>query len=259
MRKVLSLLGLAVLLLGLMAVPALASPNVSDEPGPPASVPILLPAMGVPGLWAYGEEAWPEPNESLSVYEASGPEYAWDYEEGSNCEIPYQAIPANEDIVLCIGWIGSSYGQVMNVPKAMDTSFTVVSLDDEGNVNEAGPRWAYTPEQTAPYWTGPTAWNAWWASWFNYLWASPGFFTDENPFVLFNPRVNAGAYWNHLYFPAGPFPAGHYRMYWSMVQVRTVVDMTIYDPDSGPWPFMVWKLRDGFLTIIDAEYDFWVE
>lgn len=259
MKRFLLAFLLAMLLVALITTPAVAAKVVSAEPLPPAGIPILLPAMWPPGMWGYGEGSGDEPGANVLVYEALGPDDAWEYVEGSNCAVPYRAVPADEEVILCIGWIGSSYGQVRNLPQAMDTSFRIVSLDNEGRVAENGPSWTYTPEQTAPYWTGPTAWDEWWAAWFNYLWASPGLLTEENPFVLFNPHTAAGSYWNHLYFPAGPFPAGHYRLYWSMLQVRTIVDMTTVVPEMGYWPFAVFKPWDGFMTVVDAEWDFWVE
>ena len=166
--------------------------------------------------------------------------------------IPLHNAASDDKAIFCLGFIAGTYGEVKNVPHILQTSVYIIGGDLTWSKT-------YGPKDTAPYWTGPTAWAPWWTDWLNYAfqWDPP----LVGQFGPFNPKVQAGIFWNHLYFPIGPFPhAGLYHLYCSQVQVLPFPDMTTFDPEAGPWPFAVFQKGDlSFDTYPDYPYDFYVQ
>jgi hypothetical protein len=73
MKRLQLMLVLAVVLLGLLAAPALAAPQVSVQPWPPSNVAILLPLFPFPGEWAMSTNSPGVPGKDVLLYQASDP------------------------------------------------------------------------------------------------------------------------------------------------------------------------------------------
>ena len=92
---------LAVALVGLLATPAFAGKTV---PGsyPPTNIPIIVPQFG-PGVWVYATSLQMS---DISIWQAS--DSTGDF---------YKPIPKGVDVIGCVGYLGTNYGQVKNVPR----------------------------------------------------------------------------------------------------------------------------------------------
>jgi hypothetical protein len=215
MKRSLFVAVLIAALLGLLATPAYAAKKVQTS-YPPTNIPIMVPPFG-PGVWGINSGLTGHADQDMSLYQASDP---------TDLSTPYAPIPVNEPVIGCVGWLGSIYGQVKNVPKDIATTFIITGPD--------GFSQHFGPADTAPYWTGPHQWDQWWTEWLG-----------GPPPELFNPKASAGVYFNHLYLPIGPFPkAGTYHLYFAMVQLKPVIDLidwngtgraTHYKPPALDW------------------------
>lgn len=200
MKRLLLILMLAVALSGLLAAPALAGPT-APRSYPPMNIPVIVPPFG-DGVWVYGTSL---SMSDISIYQA--------VQRGKD----FKPLPVGSDVIVCMGWLGSVYGQVSNVPNVVATTIDI-----------AGPYGYHShfdPADTAPYWTGVHAWDEWWTEWLG-----------GPPPELVNPACRAGVFWNHLYVPVDAFPgAGVYHLSISQVQLLPGIDLIPWMEDqSGP-------------------------
>jgi hypothetical protein len=214
MKRLLLVVVLAVVLLGLLATPALAG-QTAPASYPPTNVPMMLPAFFDTGLWVEYTDPTQDPNENVVFHQAS------------NRSDP---LPANSPVIAVFGWLGSVYGQVQELPHQVATFVDITG--------PKGFHQHFSPAQTALYWTGPTLWDEWWTLWIG-----------GPPPELFNPKADAGVYWNHMYLPVGPFPTkGLYHFDTGQTQLLPIVDLTAWMDNLRP---IHWTPE-----FIDWEYEF---
>ena len=209
---------LAVVLLGLLAAPALAAPTAPPS-YPPMNVPVIVPPFG-DGVWIYGT--------SLSMSDIS-------FYQATKRGRDFKSIPLGSDVVVCMGWLGSVYGQVANVPNVVDTTIDITGPH--------GYQSHFDPADSAPYWTGAHAWDEWWTEWLG-----------GPPPELVNPACQAGVFWNHLYVPVDAFPAaGVYHLSLTQVLMQPGIDLIPWMEDqSGPLhlssDFVDWSTEFDFVV-----------
>jgi hypothetical protein len=260
MKRFLLAIVLAAALFGLLASPALAAKPVSVVPYPPTNVPVLIPVFPLNGEWALFGGAAGSPTPGVPgvdgfLYQAADRNVSYPSEPNAWPDVAYRPIPltnpsTDNKVIMTIGWIGSIYGQINNVPKDVPTTIDIVS--DDGSWSQH-----FGPADTAPNWTGPTAWDQWWTDWLNYAFSADPPFTG--PPLPFNPKISAGVYFNHLYQPVGPFPkAGLYHLYVTMDSPRPANDLTYFDPVNGPWPHGVFKPGNLYFDNYPDGYSFYV-
>jgi hypothetical protein len=196
------------------------------------------------------------PGVDALLYQAADPSDSYDnVVVNEHPAVPYKAVPltnagTGDKVIVTVGWFGSSYGLVKQVPQRVQTWIKIVQ--DSGTWTQE-----FSAADTAPFWTGPTAWDQWWDDWLNYAFAwDPPLI---GPFLPFNPKASAGYYWNHLYMPVGPFPApGLYHLYMGQVQVLPVNDQTTFGPDIHGSHAVFHKGDLSWDNYPDG-YSFWVE
>jgi hypothetical protein len=229
MKRVLLLVLLVVALVANLATPGFAGKPLQTV-RPPTDGPILAPFWFG---WYYENSGLTDnPWNDIAYYQAC---------DQNELEF-WKPLPKAGPVYLGVGWVGSTYGQVANVPKFLDTSVDI--FDEGGNLVHS-----YTPAEVAPYWTGPHQWDLWWSQYYGDPVDGPA-----PPPDLFNPKIGAEVYINHLYLPLGPFPeAGWYRIVWVQTQVGSVTDLT-------PWTEVLRPshIRPGTDLSEDYEADFWV-
>ena len=108
---------------------------------PPMNIPVIVPAVRG-RVWVYGTSL---SMSDISIYQA--------VQRGKGL----QALPVGSDVIVCMGWLGSVYGQVSNVPNVVATTIDITG--------PYGYHSHFDPADTAPYWTGVHAWDEWWTEW----------------------------------------------------------------------------------------------
>jgi len=218
MKRLLLVLLLTVGLLGLLAAPAYAA-KPAPSWIPEYNVPILIPPFG-DGVWAENTDPTVPPTMDWLV-QASYPADPF-----------YEAFPAGRDAFVTVGYLGSVYGQVLRVPRTIATVVDITGPD--------GFHQHWDAADTAPYWTGPRAWDEWWDAWLG-----------GPPPGLFNPACQAGVYFNHLWLPVGPFPtAGTYHMYFGQYQLQPSIEMIEWYAYGRPYHYgpedLNWEIEYDF-------------
>lgn len=215
MKKSLLTILLTIALLGLLAAPAAAGPTAQTV-YPPLDTPIMVPAFG-PGVWCYGTSLAVS---DISIYQAAV--------RGRD----FKPVPVGRDIVTTIGWFGAVYGQVNDLPHQVAVTIDITGPD--------GFHQHFGPATTEDYWCGAHAWDAWWTEWIG-----------APPPDCFNPAIQAGIYWNHLWLPIGPFPvAGTYHYAVDMVQLLPSIDLCGWWEVGRPYHLTVADVNWG------TEFDF---
>jgi hypothetical protein len=200
MKRLMLTFALAVAVLGILASPVLAGPTAPTS-YPPTNIPIMLPAFG-DGVWGFSPSLSVS---DISLYQACV--------RGRD----FKPIPVGTGVIVCMGWLGSIYGQVANVPHIVATTIDITG--------PYGYHRHFEPADTAPYWTGVHAWDEWWTEWLG-----------GPPPELINPACQAGVFWNHLYVPVDAFPAaGVYHLSLTQVLMQPGIDLIPWMEDqSGP-------------------------
>jgi hypothetical protein len=206
MKRLLFLAVLAVVViacLGLLASPAFAGKSAPIF-RPPTNVPIL--GMDWGGSWMVNSGVNNDPAQDLTWYDANDP-----------TDLQYWApLPLNTSVIGWIGWTGSIYGQIANVPHQAAIS---IEVSGPGGFDQQ-----FSPAQTAADWTGPFRWDAWWTAYFG-----------SDPLQPFNPKSHAGVYINYLVLPLGPFPtAGLYHFHMDWTQTLPFTDLIDYFGTGKP-------------------------
>ena len=215
MKRLPLVLVLALVLLGLLATPALASAPRATE--------FRLQA-NTAYVFAYADGSWFEVTDvaagTFVGHWATYDEDTWEL------LAPADPIPANLDIVMQESWKGWTFGLMKKLPTAFEIQLSISDADGQ-TVKDI------SYEQAKAYWTPiPHLWDEYWVNGaaFGVIWHA------------FNPRIGADIYANTWLLPFGQLDQGIYTVNYAE---RWVKEWTNMDPDYGQPHGGPWHARRG--------------
>ena len=217
--RLLAVLAFTVVLLGLLAAPALAS----------TPAPNWRPALKTAYVFTYNGGSWFE-----GTGDPSAPtliEHWADFDDVAGDWVPGTAdpIPADHDVVMQLSWKDIGYWEV--------AAFSLATLIDLG-IPEAGVKLSKT--QSMAFWTGPILWDKYWE--------------DATGLVMvpYDPRLKLKGYANRYLVPLTgkkgiatnltankKLPQGTYTVHYKETYVLPVVDLSLQDPPQTK-PVIYW-------------------
>ena len=201
MKKLLLIAALAATCLCLLTAPAFSGPTAPTQRLP----------VNASIVWDFAGGWW---DEYSGLTGTADDDVFW--QAYARNEPYFKPVPIDRPVLdTALAW-DITYGRVLNEP-----NLWLATIDVYGPAPKHGGGYGpliqhVTPQAALQYWTGPYAWDEFWA-------------TIIHPCPAFNPKIEAGAYGNNLYVPLGPFPkAGWYHVDTSWQQASPYTDLGFF-------------------------------